>query len=244
VVSALISAPHDDLLRRRQQVQELNSFLRGFLRFLRRRDLVSQNLVSALISPPCYRASTPPTVLSEKQMQTLIESVDRGDSWGRRCYAMLLLLTTYGLRPIDVSRLQLDSLHWREERVALVQNKTGCALTLPLLPEVAAALYEYLRQDRVPGLSHRQVFVSLNWPHGPLTSGTVSKVVAKALSKAGFCWARAKHLRASVATHLLRQGEALSTIQEVLGHRTVETTRRYAVTDLEILREVLEESQR
>jgi site-specific recombinase XerD len=47
-----------------------------------------------------------------------------------------------------------------------------------------------------------------------------------------------------VATHLLRQGEALSSIQEVLGHRTAETTQRYAVTDVVLLRQVLEESER
>jgi site-specific recombinase XerC len=44
--------------------------------------------------------------------------------------------------------------------------------------------------------------------------------------------------------HLLRQGEALSTIQEVLGHCTAETTQRYVVTDVVLLRQVLEESKR
>ena len=47
-----------------------------------------------------------------------------------------------------------------------------------------------------------------------------------------------------MATHLLRQGEALSSIQEVLGHRTAETTQRYALTDVVLLRQLLEESER
>jgi site-specific recombinase XerD len=50
--------------------------------------------------------------------------------------------------------------------------------------------------------------------------------------------------RATVATHLLRQGVALSTIQEVLGHRSADTTQRYAATDVIVLREALEESER
>ena len=117
-------------------------------------------------------------------------------------------------------------------------------LTLPLLPEVGAALWDYLRQDRTPGIQHRRVFVTLAWPHRPLRSAAVSVPVTEALHKAGLHGARPKDLRATVATHLLRQGEALSSIQEVLGHRTAETTQRYALTDVVLLRQLLEESER
>jgi site-specific recombinase XerD len=244
VVLSLLSAPHHDLLRRRQQVQRQHSKLRGFLRYLHQRDLVGRDLASALVSPPCYRACKPPTVLSEEQVQSLISSVNRGSARGRRCYAILLLMAIYGLRPSDVSRLRLNDLYWREGRIALVQNKTGCALTLPLMPQVLAALYDYLRQDRIPGLYHRQVFVSLCWPHEPLSAKAIRCSVSRALREAGLPSALPKDLRTSVATHLLRQGEALSTIQEVLGHRKIETTQRYAVTDVELLRQVLEESER
>ena len=244
VVGLLLSAPGDDLLRRRRQVQRHHSRLRGFLRYLHRQGLLGRDMAEALISPPCYRASHPPTVLSPLQVRWLLESVDRGDPRGRRTYAMLVLMTTYGLRPSDVSQLRLDHLHWRKGRVALVQNKTGRVLTLPLLPEVGAALLDYLRQDRTPGIQHRRVFVALPWPHPPLSARGVSVTVIDALRQAGLGVARSKHLRATVATHLLRQGEALSSIQEVLGHRTAETTQRYAVTDVVLLRQVLEESER
>jgi site-specific recombinase XerD len=144
-----------------------------------------------------------------------------------------------------VSRLRLDDLHWRQQpRIVLVQNKTARALTLPLMPEVATALYDYLRHDRTPGSPHRQVFLSLDWPHAPVMTTTVNRVVTQALRRAGLSHGGARALRASVATHLLRQGESLSAIQEVLGHRTVETTQRYAAMDAEILRQVLEETER
>lgn len=244
VVSSLVSAPPDDLLRRRQQVQQRNSELRGFLRALKRQGLLRQDLAAALISPPCYRVGAPTKVLSEKQMQTLLDSVDRAHVKGLRGHAIVLLITTYGLRPVDIARLRLEALHWREERIALVQSKTGRALALPLLPEVAEALWAYLRAHRVPGLAQRQVFLSLNWPHRPLRRQAISCLVKEALREAGIAWASAHHLRASVATHLLRQGEALSTIQDILGQRTADTTQRYAVTDPQLLRQVLEESER
>lgn len=244
LVASLVSAPSDELLRRRLQVRHRHSELRGFLRHLRRHDLVGRDLAAALISPPCYRASRPTTVLSEDQVQSLLTSVDRDATRGRRRYAIVLLMSTYGLRPVDVARLRLDAIEWRQERIALVQRKTGGALTLPLLAEVAQALYAYLREERARNVPHRQVFLACYWPYRPLRSAAISRVVKKAAREAGLGWVCARHLRSSVATHLLRQGEALSTIQEILGHRTAETTQRYAMTDVELLREVLEESER
>lgn len=243
VVASLLRAPAHDLLHRRQQVRGHQSRLRGFLRYLYRRSLIPSNLAPALISPPCYRASTPVPVLSEEQVQRLIESVDRSHPRGRRCYAALTLMTTYGLRPVDLCRLRLEQLRWRDKRIELVQSKTGRVLVLPLLPQVASALKDCLH-DRPAGLAVREVFVSLDWPHRPVRSVAVCADVNRALSDCGLSWARARHLRATVATHLLRQGEGLGTIQELLGHRTAETTQRYAVTDLEMLRQVLEETAR
>ena len=244
VVASLLSAPEGDLLRRRRQVQARHSNLRGFLGYLQRRGLLGRDLGSLLISPPCYRASTPPTVLSEQQVRSLLEAVDRGQARGRRSYAMLVLMTTYGLRPVDVSELELDAIQWRQKQIALVQRKTGRPLVLPLLAEVARALSNYLRKDRLPGLEHRRVFVSLWWPQRPVRPAVVSQAAAEALAEAGLAGARPRHLRSTVATHLLRQGAGLSTIQDVLGHRSIDTTQRYAATDVVLLRQVLEESER
>jgi site-specific recombinase XerD len=243
VVAALLGAPQHDMLHRRQQVRAHHSRLRGLLRYLHQRGLLDRDLAPALISPPCYRDSTPPTVLSELQVQQMLESIDRRHSRGRRCHAAVSLMTTYGLRPVDVAELQLEQLRWREQRIELVQHKTGRVLALPLLPSVTASLYDYLRNDHPAGLADRHIFVSLQWPHPAVRSATLCADVARALAHCGLPWARAKHLRASLATHLLRQGESLSTIQELLGHRTAETTQRYAVTDLQMLRRVLPETE-
>jgi site-specific recombinase XerD len=244
VVSSLVTAPPGDVLRRRQQVQRRHSDLRGFLRFLHRQGVVDRDLSAALISPPCYRSSTPPRVLTGEQVKALLDSVDRESPKGRRCYAILLLSTTYGLRPVDIARLRLDAIHWREERLVLAQSKTGHVLTLPLLTAVAEALVVYLKRDRPAGVSFREVFLSLYRPHRPLPRTAVSTLVKEALADAGLSWAGARQLRASVASHLLRQGEAFGTIQDVLGHRAAETTQRYATTDLELLRLVLDEPER
>lgn len=244
VVSTLVTAPTDDLLRRRQQVRLRHSNLRDFLRYLYRRELIDRDLAAAMISPPCYRASKPAKVLSEKQVQTAVDSANRETAKGRRSYAILLLIASYGLRPVDVARLRLECFHWREERITLVQGKTGHPLTLPLLPEVAEAIATYLHKDRPLPVHYREVFLSLDWPHRPLRAMRVSILVKETIEAAGIPWAKARHLRASLATHLLRHQVPFGVIQDILGHRTPETTGRYAFTDKEMLRLVLEDSER
>jgi site-specific recombinase XerD len=243
-VSTLVTAPLEDMLRRRQQVQNLNSCLRGFLRYLHERGLIKRDPSTAIISPPCYRASRVSQALSEQEVQSLLDSVDRGHAKGRRTYAIVMLITTYGLRPVDVSRLELDDLSWRNERIAIIQSKTRLPVTLPLLPEVAEALYEYLRHDRYRGVSWRHVFLSLTWPHRPLRPNAISEIVKGAMRAVAPPHAVARRLRQSAAVHLQRQGASLSTIQEILGHRIPETTQRYAVTDPVLLRQVLDEEER
>lgn len=243
-VSSLVGGEIHDMLRRRRRVQKRHGELRGFLRYLQRNGLVERDLAGALISPPCYRETTPPRVLSEDQVSKLMESLDRSCAKGRRSHAILMLITTYGLRPVDISGLRLDDLHWRNEMITFVQKKTGVSLTLPLIAEVARSLYEYLRKDRDLQTTHRHVFLSLYWPHEPLKPPGVAYLVKEALRQAGLFEVSARNLRSSVATHLLRQGESLSSIQEILGHRSAETTQRYAVVDPPMLSQVLDEDER
>lgn len=242
-VSSLVSAAAHDIPGRRRQVRALHCDLRCFLRYLQDKGMVRRDLAAALISPPCYRSDTPVRVLSEVQVRGLLESVDRSRAKGRRAYAVLMLMTTYGLRPVDVSVLKLDDLHWRDETITLVQSKTGVALSLPLIAEVARALSEYLREDRDLQVLQRQVFLSLYWPHQPLRPPAVAYLVKEAMRQAGLHKVGARNLRASVATHLLRQGEPLGAIQDVLGHRAAETTQRYALVDPVLLRRVLDEEE-
>jgi integrase/recombinase XerD len=104
---------------------------------------------------------------------------------------------------------------------------------------VGEAILEYLREERSPSC-HREVFLSSRPPHGPLHSKINHHWLAHCFDKAGIKPARrgAHTLRHSLAVHLLRGGETLKTIGDVLGHQSEETTFIYTKLHVEDLRTV------
>ena len=171
-------------------------------------------------------------------MQRLLAVVDRREPNGRRNFAMLLLIATYGLRGCEVRALRLDDINWSHEEITIFAPKTDRRRRLPLTRPVGEAILNYLREERPPSF-HRKVFLSSRPPHGPLRS-KINRWLAHCLEKAGIETARggAHILRHSLAMHLLRSGETLKSIGDVLGHRSPDTTFIYTKLHVDDLRTV------
>ena len=97
----------------------------------------------------------------------MLSVVDRTTRVGRRDYAMILLLATYGLRGIEVIRLTLDDIDWRKSGLRIAGRKAGNTTFYPLTAEVGEAILVYLRNGR-PCSSLRQLFLSVKAPFLPL----------------------------------------------------------------------------
>ena len=67
---------------------------------------------------------------------------------GRRDYAIMMLLSTYGLRGGEITGLRLSDIDWRHERLRIRHAKTGAYSELPLLRGPADALLDYLKYAR------------------------------------------------------------------------------------------------
>jgi integrase len=96
---------------------------------------------------------------------------------------MVLLLARLGLRPPEVIALQIDDIDWRSGEI-VVRGKGAHHDRLPLLPEVGAALADYIRQDRVT--TSRALFVAQRAPHRPFKDAQVLNTLLKeAFAKTG-----------------------------------------------------------
>src|SRR6266566_2434234 len=109
---------------------------------------------------------------------------------------------------------------------------------LPLTRPAGEAVLDYLLAGRPPS-RHREVFGSSRPPHGPLRS-KINPWLGRQLDKAGIVTDRrgAHILRHSLAVHLLRSGETLKSIGDLLGHRRPDTTFIYTKLQVDDLRSV------
>src|SRR5208282_5795624 len=113
-----------------------------------------------------------------------IQSATREDSspLGLRDYAILLLLSTYGVRAGEIMQLRLDDIDWRADTLRVRHSKTRAQTLLPLTAPVGEALLDYLHRGR-PKTDRREVFLRARAPYLPLR--TIYSEVRRRLEAAG-----------------------------------------------------------
>ncbi|WP_063464394.1 site-specific integrase [Ectothiorhodospira sp. BSL-9] len=217
----------------------LFSHLRIFLRYLHREGLLNVDLSVHVDGPRHYRLATLPRAINWDDITQLLAAVDRRSAVGKRDYALLVLLTTYGLRAREVAALTLEDIDWVHERLAVPARKGGHASAYPLSPGVGEALVEYLQHGRATS-NQRAVFLRMPAPHDPMTHSAISECVGKRIKRAGIAVARpgSHTLRHSCVTRLVERGFSLKAIGDYVGHRHPKSTQIYTKLDLEALREL------
>ena len=230
--------------KRRQPVTWVSylGVVRRFLQYVFIRQGMEQDLSFAVGGAKCYRYAGLYNVFTEAELDKLLISVDRSEAIGKRDYAVLLLAARYGMRPSDIRKIRLDDIRWRDGHIVFCQSKTGRPLTLPLLPDVAEALIEYLRDGR-PATGVRNIFVRHKAPFEPFVPGNnLFRVMGKALRQAGLerrPGARGLYLfRHTLATRMLSAKVSIKMIGDILGHASANSTLGYTKIDLSALRSV------
>jgi integrase/recombinase XerD len=221
-------------------MQKVIAIVRSFLRFLFVSGRAPVGLDRCLESPRHYRGQHLARALPWNEVLSILRAIDHSTVKGRRDYAMLLLIATYGLRRGEVSSLRLDDIRWRARVISVPRPKIGAPLAVPLTDEVATALLAYLR-DRAADSGTRQLFMRVRAPRGPILPSAVGDAFDFWAARAGVRMPGlgGPHvLRHGVAMNLLRHGTPLKTIGDLLGHRSVESTGIYLRLQIEDLRDV------
>lgn len=223
----------------RSRMGQIMGTLRTYLRCLTAGGEVPPGLDAYVESPRVWRGERLPRALPWESVRAFLRAIDRSTPKGRRDFAMFLLVATYGLRSSEVRALDLDDVAWRARQIRVPRPKVNTPLLLPLADEVAAALLDYLRHGR-PASTHRRLFLRVESPIGPLGRGAIGDAFRAWARRAGIAPTRGgpHSLRHSLALHLLRQGAALKTVGDLLGHRNAEATGVYLRLDIDDLRDV------
>jgi integrase/recombinase XerD len=223
----------------RSTVRARCAVLRVFLRYLHRERLIARDLSLIVEAAPYYRLAHLPRSITVEDVLKMLDGIDRQIVLGRRDYAMLLLLVTYGLRAREVAALTLDDIDWRHERLRIPARKGGHSTAYPLSPRVGAAILEYLKAGRPP-TKLRPVFFHVTAPCAPITQAAVSSRAARYLHQAGIVGPRlgSHTLRHSCVQRLVDAGWSLKAIGDYVGHASPASTEIYSKVAVEALRAV------
>jgi integrase/recombinase XerD len=204
-------------------MKNVRTALRSLFRFLRTRGLCDERLELAIPAVAHWRMATLPKYLTEEQLKRVLTAFDLETPYGRRDHAIVLCLSTLGLRPGEVGQLHLEDIAWRTGTVRLRTRKTGRGAVLPLPREAGRAIARYLSKGR-PTTTERRVFVQhFGRRRGaPLSGNTIAAAAVRALHRAGV---DAPHggayvFRHTVASRLVAHGARLKEVSDFLGHQS------------------------
>jgi len=199
--------------------QAMGTALRTFLQFGFHKEVIPQPLTQAVPTLRCYRLATVPRALSDEQAQKVLCCVDRNTPVGRRDYAILQLLYTYGVRGAQVRHLQLADIHWSKNQILFKALKRGKDSLLPLTDDVGKSLLDYLKKAR-PKRVCPYVFSTSCAPYHRLDqSTTISKIVCSYIVKARIdAPSKGSHaLRHCFATRMVQAGQSVHHISLYQG---------------------------
>jgi site-specific recombinase XerD len=214
------------------------SIVRGFLSYLfHQRHTLKRDLAPLVVGAPIFARAKPPTFLRADELKRLFDNIDLSSQSGLRTYAMLQLAYTLGLRPIEICQITLDNISFRKAELNINWRKCHNPLKLPVAEVTIKAIAAYIIGVR-PQSALRTLFLSLHPPYGPITPTTVHYYFKTTMHQinpaASVYW-----LRHTYAQNLLEAGVSLFEIKELMGHDSIESTRKYLLIHIKLMREVL-----
>jgi len=224
----------------KRTIADTCSSLRAFLRFLEITGRLPADLASGVIAPRYRTDERPPRTLPWSDVQKILRSISPSKAPGKRDFAMLLLLATYGLGAAEVLALRLEDLDWHAGLLRVRRPKTNVPIELPLLPAVAKALTAYLRWERPPARGIHSLFLRKNMPYEPLTSSAIRYRIRQYARIAGIPAKviGAHAFRHSHASRQIDSGANIKVVSDILGHRSSSSTSVYVRVALKRLRTV------
>lgn len=223
----------------RKTVAGVCSSLRAFLRFRLAVGRLRHDLASSVVGPRIRAADRPPRAMPWKDVQRLLRAIDVRAQLGRRDFAMLLTMATYGMGAGEVLGLRVDDVDWKTRTLRVRRPKTETAIVLPLLDPIARALADYMRHERPTHAAAREIFVSWQMPYPRLTAASaIRHRLVKHAAAAGLTatFLGSHVLRHSHACRQIESGAPPKVVSDILGHRRPSSTSAYIRVAVDRLR--------
>lgn len=177
-----------------------------------------------------------PTVYSVDEIIAVENSIGRSTPAGVRNYAIILLLSRYGIRSRDVAALSFENVDFTSNRIHFIQQKTGDPWESELFSEVKAALLDYIQNVRPEVGGCSRIFITLMIPYKPMDCLAINTMVWTVFEKSEVTLAERRHgsraFRSSIASNMINDDMPTEIVRRVLGHGTKHAIKHYTRIDI------------
>ena len=221
----------------RSQARSISA-LKSFFNYLLFEGEIHSSPLNDLESPKIENKL--PEVLTEGEIKRLISSVNIDSEFGQRNKTIIEVLYGTGIRVSELIELKLSNIFFKEN-ILKVTGKGNKERFVPLGKIAIIEIKKYLNnRDKLKINSKFSDILFLNRYGRQLTRSMIFKVINDSSKNAEIDKKISPHtLRHSYATHLLKNGADLRTIQLILGHESITTTEIYTHLDTFHLEDVL-----
>ena len=200
--------------------------MRNFYQYLMQHDLCSYNPARSIKAERDDKKL--PQILTNTEIDMLLDSPDIATPKGCRDKAMLELLYATGIRVSELINLNVDDVNLQLGMLNCHSDRNQ--RFIPIYSEAIGALSDYLYRVRpliVSDRTNKNLFVNLNGKR--LTRQGFWKIIKYYAERTGIKKDITPHtLRHSFAAHLFENGAQLKDIKDMLGHADISSTQVYA----------------
>lgn len=225
----------------KRSIKRKMSSLKSFYAWMYLQKKVDSDPFEYVHSPKATHAL--PDFFSEKEIDALLAANEkRTDKLKDRDQALLMLMFASGLRASEVVNLTFNQVDF-DNRIMKVSGKGNKDRLVPFTNSAKEAMLNYINDLRKDLLKEDTKYIFLNSKGNKMTVRGLEYILDEIEAKTGLYGKIHPHmLRHSFATKMLNRGADLRTIQELLGHSSIETTSIYTHVAYENMKETYEKT--
>lgn len=222
----------------RSQARKISG-LKSFFKFLVFEGYLKTSPMSNIESPKLGRKL--PDILNVEEISQMISSIDVNEKFGQRNKTIIEILYGTGIRVSELIELKISNIFFKENIIRVV-GKGDKERFVPIGIQAKKSVNDYINNKR----NHQKIEESsndvliLSKDGKKLTRHMIFTLIKNISIKSGITKKISPHtFRHSFASHLLKNGADLRTIQLILGHENITTTEIYTHLDSKHLLNVM-----
>ncbi len=215
------------------------SGLKSFFKFLVFEGYIESSPILNIESPRLGRKL--PDILNIEEIFHMISSIDINEKFGRRNKTIIEILYGTGIRVSELINLKISNIFFRENMIRVI-GKGDKERFVPLGIQAKQSINDYINNKRnlqkIEESSNDILILSKDGKR--LTRHMIFNIIKKISKNSGINKKISPHtFRHSFASHLLKNGADLRSIQLILGHENITTTEIYTHLDSKHLLNVM-----